>query len=229
MSHRVRPTRVGRLRAPARTAVLALGVQAGLGLAYLALTDAGVAAPLSMGVPLAWITAGVVAVAHGRRPAVGGRRRALAAVLGAGYGLGLAWAGGLVAVGDGSALGVGLAWLPPWWGPALRTDGVLVLTLFPYRVVGYGALGYLGYALAGEVLSGRLRPGLGSAGGLVAVLSCVGCAAPLLSAVAGAAGVGTGTVAALTAGAGGIRAHLLGTAAYLLAVGLLSVRPGVVR
>lgn len=203
-----------------RTAVFALGAQAGLALAYLALTDAGVAAVPWMAVPYVWITAAVVAVVHVDRPAVTGRRRAVAVAVGAGYGLALAWVAGLVAVGDAGG-GITLALLPPWWGPVLRSHGVIALTLFPYRVVGYGALGYLAHAAAGDALAGGSGVLPGSAGGLLAVLSCVGCAVPLLS-VVGLGGVGAGAVAAL-AGGGGLERQVLGTAAYLLAVGLLSV------
>ncbi len=185
------------------------------------LTDAGIAALRWMAVPLVWITAAVVAVDHVDRPVATGRRRAVAAVVGLGYGLLLAWVAGLVAVG-GTGGGVDLALLPPWWGPVLRSHGVVALTLVPFRVVGYGVLGYLAYAAVGDALAvgSGLLPG--AAGGLVAVLSCVGCAVPLLSALG--VGGGAGAVAALV-GSGGLGTHLLGTAAYLLAVGLLSARP----
>lgn len=220
-------TVVGSLPAPprvtgvVRTAVVALGAQAGLALAYLALTGAGVTAVPWMAVPFVWTTVAVVAVAHVDGPAVAGRSRAVAVAVGGGYGLALAWVAGLFAVGDAGG-DVTLALLPPWWGPVLRSHGVVALTLFPYRVVGYGALGYLAYAAAGDALAGDSGVLSGSAGGLLAVLSCVGCAVPLLSVVT--LGGVTGAAAAL-AGGGGLGTHLIGTAAYCLAVGLLSVGP----
>lgn len=204
---------------PVRTAVFALGVQSGLGLWYLASTGAGVAAPTTMAVPLVWVTAAVVAVVHVDGPALSGGRRALAAAVAVGYAVGLAWVAGLVSPA-GSATGLSVAVLPPWWGPVLRYGGWVTLTLPPFRVVGYGALGYLVYATVGHGLSGR-RGLLGVVGPSLSLLSCVGCAAPLLSALGVVGGTGAGGVTALVAGSG-VGPHVAGTVAYLLAVGLLA-------
>jgi len=222
------PALSARLRGPLRTAVFALGAQAGLALVYLALTDAGIAEPPVMAVPLVWITAGVVAVRHAPGVGVGGWRRAIAVGVGVAYGLGLAWVAGLVAVGAGGAGTLDVALLPPWWGPTLRYHGVAALTLFPYRVVGYAALSYLVAVVVGRVLSASSGGRVASLGGLAALFSCVGCAAPLLTA-AGVAIGGAGSGALAASLSGGVTAHLLGTGAYLLAVGLLAVGVGVSR
>lgn len=213
---------LARLPGPVRTAVLALGAQAGLALVYVIATGAGVASLPTTVVALAWITAGVVAVVHVDPPAVSGGPRLAAAAVGVAYGVGLAWVAGLVSPGTGAATGASVALLPPWWGPVLRYDGLLALSLFPYRVVGYAALGYLVYAGTASALASR-RALVGSLAAPVAVLSCVGCAAPLLAALGVVGGAGSG--AALAGGALpalGPRVHLLGTAAYLVAVGLLA-------
>lgn len=197
--------------------MLALGAQSALGLGYLALTDAGLAAPTTLAVPFVWITAAVVAVRHAERPAVGRTGRWVAAGVGAGYAFGLAWLTGAVGPSMGVATGVDLLVLPPGWGPALRYGGgALALTLVPYRVVGILALGYL-VALSARTVVGEGLPA--GVGGLVALGSCASCAFPLVASVAGAlGGVGLGL------GVGG-GPYLFGTAAYLLAAWLLAARP----
>lgn len=222
---------VAGLGSVARTAVAALGVQAGLGLAYLLATDAGVAAPTTMAIPLVWVTAAVVAVVHVGGGAATGGRRVVAVAAGAAYSLGLSWTAGLVSAGTGPGV-AGVALLPPWWGPVVRYHGSVALTLFPYRVVGYAALGYLICGAVGDALAGDGGGVRRSAGGLVAVLSCVGCAVPLLTALGAVGGAGAGAVAAVAAGAGavggvtGTGPYLLGTAAYLSSVVLLAVGRG---
>ncbi|MFC7068728.1 DUF7546 family protein [Halobaculum lipolyticum] len=211
--------RVGAPAAVLRTAVLALGAQSALALAYLATTEAGVASPRTMAVPVVWVTAAVVGVCHAERPESAADVRAVAAVVGVAYGVGLAWVTGAVAPPAGAAGGLDVLLLPPWWGPLVRYDGASVsVFLFPYRAVGYAALAYLvSLAVRDVAASGRSA----AVGGLVALGSCAGCALPLVAGVAsvlGGAGVGVG---AAVAG----ETYLFATVAYVLSVAVLTARP----
>ncbi|MBP1987048.1 DUF7546 family protein [Halolamina salifodinae] len=210
------------LPAPARTAVLALGAQSALALCYLWATPAGLSTPAMLAVPFVWVTVAAVAVRHARRPAGSRRVRWLAAGVGVAYALGLAWLMGGISPTTGATSGVDVALLPPGWGPALRYRGAeLSLTLLPYRLVGVATLGYLLSLSVRDVAESGLSAGLG---GLFALGSCAGCALPLVAAVGGAlGGAGLGLGAAPTIGGG---TYLVGTAAYLLAVGLFVSRPG---
>lgn len=206
------------LPAPIRTAVLALGVQSALALAYLALTDAGAAAPSMLAVPFVWLTVGAVAVRHAPRPAASRRVWWLAAGVGVAYALGLAWLLGMLRPSMGAA-GVELLLLPPGWGPAARLSGAgVTLVLLPFRAVGVATLGYLVSLSAREAVESGLSLGVG---GIVALGSCAGCALPVLAAVGGVlggAGLGLGTAV-------GGGTYLFGTAAYVLAVAVLAGRP----
>ncbi|WP_053947665.1 DUF7546 family protein [Halolamina sediminis] len=218
---RVATARSWSIPAPARTAVLALGVQSALALAYLLATDAGLAAPTMLAIPFVWLTVAVVAVRHADRPTVGRPGRWIAAAVGAAYVLGLAWLIGAVGPAMGPATGVDLVLLPPGWGPVLRFSGVgVAFTLVPYRAAGVLALGYLVSLSVRNVVEEGLSAGVG---GLVAVGSCAGCALPLVTSLAGAlTGAGLSVGAAPTVGGG---TYVLGTAAYVLAAWLLAARP----
>ena len=221
MSRHASPSATWSLPAPAKTAVLALGVQSALALLYLWLTPAGLSTPAMLAVPLVWITVAAVAVRHVHRPAASRRLRWLAAGVGVAYALGLAWLMGALSPAMGAASGVDVVLLPPGWGPALRYQGAeLSFTLLPYRLVGVATLGYLLSLSVRDLADSGLSAGLG---GLFAPGSCAGCALPLVAAVGGAlGGAGLGLGAAPAVGGG---TYLLGTAAYLLAVGLFVVRP----
>lgn len=212
---RIRPA----LPAPARTAVLALGVQGGLALAYLVTTDAGLAAPAIMAVPLVWLTAAAVAVRHVDPPGASRGLRVLASVVGAIYGVGLAAVAGMIRPATG-ATGMDIILLPPWWGPAIQFGGpVIAGTLFPYRVAGYAALAYLVGVAVIDVVNRDVVTVRG-AGGLLGTASCVGCALPLIASL-GASGVGAGLATTLA----GSPTYALGTVVFLLALGLLAYRP----
>lgn len=218
---RVATGRSWSLPAPARTAVLALGVQSALALAYLLATDAGLAAPTMLAVPFVWLTVAAVAVRHAERPTVRRSTRWIAAGVGAAYALALAWLIGAVGPAMGPAAGLDLVFLPPGWGPVLRYSGAgIAFTLVPYRAVGVLALGYLVSLSVRNVVEEGLSAGVG---GLVALGSCAGCALPLVSSLGGVlGGAGLGIGAAPTVGGG---TYLLGTAAFVLAVWLLAARP----
>ncbi|WP_435116501.1 DUF7546 family protein [Halolamina sp. C58] len=217
---RVATARSWALPAPIRTAVLALGIQSALALAYLLATDAGLAAPTMLAVPFVWLTVAAVAVRHAERPAVRRSTRWIAAGVGAAYALALAWLIGAVGPAMGSA-GLDLVLLPPGWGPVLRYSGAgVAFTLVPYRAAGVLALGYLVSLSVRNVVEEGFSAGVG---GLVALGSCAGCALPLVSSLAGVlGGAGLGIGAAPTVGGG---TYLLGTAAYVLAAWLLAARP----
>lgn len=211
------------LPAPIRTAVLALGVQSALALAYLGLTDAGLAAPTTLAIPFVWVTVAAVAVRHTDRPSTERSTWAVTVGIGALYALGLAWLAGGIGPAVGAATGFNVVVLPPGWGPVVQYSGASVsLVLFPYRVVGYAALGYLVSLAVRDVIDTGLSAGFG---GLLALGSCASCALPLVAAVGGAlGGAGLGFAVAPTVTSG---TYLLGTAAYVLAVAVLAVRPTV--
>ena len=216
---RVATARSWSIPAPARTAVLALGAQSALALAYLLATDAGLAAPTMLAVPFVWVTVAAVAVRHADRPEARRRVRWIAGAVGAAYALGLAWLMGAISPSM-AATGLNVVLLPPGWGPSVQYSGAAVaVTLLPYRALGVVSLGYLVSLSVRDVVESGVSLGVG---GVVALGSCAGCALPLLAAVGGVlGGVGLGLGAAPAIGGG---TYLLGTTAYVLAVGVLAVR-----
>jgi hypothetical protein len=219
MTHWNHSVRSWSLAAPVRTAVFALGVESGVALAYLALTDATVAAASMLALPFVWVTVAIVGVRHAGRPAVGRLPRVVAAGFGIAYALLLAWLAGAIGLSAGMAMGFDVVLLPPGWGPVFRYSGAtLSLVLVPYRAIGYASLGYLVSLAVRDIVDSGASAGLG---GLVALGSCASCALPLLAAAGSALGsVGLGVMPAVTGGT-----YLLGTVAYVVAVTLLTVRP----
>lgn len=211
-----------------RFLVSVCGLQAGSALVYLLATDAGLAAPTTLAVPFVWLTTAATAVRVVDTPSVSRRVGVVAAVVGAGYTLGLAWLTGLVSVSTGDAAGLHLFTLPPGWGPAVGWDGSFVAArLLPYRVAGYLAVGYLVAVAAAETLAGHESNGTGvcsAAGGAVAVASCAGCSLPVVASL----GAGLGS-AGLAVGGLGLSTYLLATASYLLAVAALVWRRRLAR
>lgn len=208
----------------ARTAVLALGAQSALALAYLMATDAGLASARTLAIPFVWITAAIVGVRHADRPGSSRSVLVLAGLVGAAYALVLGWFTGAVGLSSGAATGLDVVLLPPWWGPMVRYDGPLVsLFLFPYQAVGYGALAYLVSLAVRDVAAYGTSAGVG---GLIALGSCASCALPVVAAVASAlGGVGLG-IGATPAAAGDT--YILATVAYVLSVAVLTVRPTII-
>jgi hypothetical protein len=201
----------------ARETLLAAGALLGAELAllgaYLALADWSVLAPRYLLYPLAWLTAGALAVVRTAPVEAPRRSRLLAAGLAAAYLLVLLWVDGSVSL-HGTGTGLRVAWLPPGWGPALLYGGAsLSLALFPYRDVGYVALAYLLYATAATADRAAL-------GGLVGLVSCVSCTLPVVAAVLSSLVGGSAAVAAAAAWS-----YDLSTAVFLLAVALLYWRP----
>lgn len=193
---------------PRRWVALAAAVGATLG--YTLAVDPVIYSPGQVLYPLVWIAASAVALwlARPRPSAVG----PLAGLAGAGYAVALLWTAGLLGSGSGPvALSAHLG--VPGWGPAVVYDGaVLRLTLVPFLLVGYATLGLLA-ATAIDRISGA---GTATAG-LVGLLACVGCTAPLLAGLA--TSLGAGSIAATLSGA----AYPLATAAFLLSAGTFVV------
>lgn len=182
-------------------------------LGYLSVASVSITAPRYVLYPLVWITVAVAAVAWIRPPPTDGRRRLLAGIAAGGYVLVLAWLAGIVGGGVGHVHGgptVDIVWLlPPGWGPALVYRGAIVqLSIFPYQVVGYLALGYLVFA---ALLTGRAL-----LGGVVGVASCASCTLPLAAAFL------SGTVGGVGMASAASVSYDLSTAAFLLAIGLLA-------
>ena len=143
-------------------------------------------------------------------------RRALAVAVG--YFALLAYTGGLVGPGVGSAhaSGFSLLWLPPGWGPALTYQGeYLRLLLMPARVLGYLALALLVYTTVVDAAASAVS-------GVLGLLSCVSCTWPVLASIATALFGGGSFLAAATQS----YAYGLSTVVFLATVVLLSWRPG---
>lgn len=176
-----------------------LGVEALLLFAWLWLTPGGVTAPRYLLYPFVWIDASLLAVAvvlgdaQTRQPATGDTRlRVLSALVGVAYAGLLLWAGGLVGVGGQSGTATLLS-APPGWGPMLVYDGLLRLTVVPFKLVGYLVLAWL----VALVVRRAGRPLLSGALGLV---TCVGCTGPLVLALLATLGGGSVTAYAAVSG-----------------------------
>lgn len=184
---------------PSRRTLLVLGtlvnVQVALLLVYLHVANVTVYAPRYLLYPLVWITASVLAVYTTEVPSATRRARHVGLVLGGGYFLLLAAAGGLLApapggplaalLGDGhfhshgaGGTAVTIRWLlPPGMGPLVIYQGALVkLTLLPYEVIGYATLAFLVYVGVVEAAGSTVS-------GVLGLFSCVSCAWPVLGGV----------------------------------------------
>jgi hypothetical protein len=192
-------------------------------IAYFGLTSAQVTEPRYMLYPLLWIAVGVWAVLRVDPPAASEHARWAAGALAAVYVLALAALTGLLAVylttGEAAHAhahthGLSITMAPPGWGPriAFATD-LFHVYVVPFRVVGYLALGYLLYVNALDAVTATVP-------GLLGVATCLSCALPLASSVAGTLG------GAALAGAVATYSLDISTAAFLLAAGLLTRRPG---
>jgi hypothetical protein len=192
--------------------------------AYFGLTDAGITGPRYVLYPLVWITVGVWAVLRTTPPAASERARWVAGGVAAGYVLVLAFLTGLLAVylssgaggshGHSHVHGLQMTMTSPGWGPRVSyVSHAFHVYFVPFRVIGYLALGYLVYATLLDATSVALS-------GVVGVATCLSCAFPLVASVLG----GLGGAAVM----GGLAPYSLdlSTAAFCLAVGLLTWRPG---
>jgi hypothetical protein len=193
-------------------AVLLAGQAAALG-GYVAVAGVGIQ-PRYLLYPFVWVTVGLWGIWRVGPVGAVGRRRRLAAAVGAGYLLVLVSLDGTLGLAAGPGSGLRVAWLPPGWGPALLyRGGVVDLTLFPFKLVGYGALAYLVYATVVSATQSAL-------GGLVGLFSCTSCTLPVAAAVVSGVAGGSGLLAA--AGAAPFAwSYDLSTAVFVVSVGLL--------
>ncbi len=188
---------------------------------YLTAADVVVTQPRYFLIPFVWINVGAWAIWN-TTPAPASRRdRWIAGGIAVGYGLVLAYAGGLAGAGhawfgyDYPATVRVAAAIPPGWGPALLYDGQwLRLSLLPFKIVGYAALTYLVYA---TVLDARAA----AVSGLLGLLSCVSCSWPILASVL--TGVVGGSSAAVSAALAA--SYDVSTAVFVVTVALLYWRP----
>lgn len=213
------PTEAVRRNAP--TLALWAGVlfaEALLVVGYLAVTGAAVLEPRYLVYPFLWVNAAGAAVAlRWREPKPGAdRARLLAGAVAVAYVLALVAIDGTLSLSGGGG-GLTVFWrLPPGWGPLVTYDGGLVrLAVVPFKVLGYVGLGYLLYAAALETVSNTLS-------GLLGLVSCVGCTAPVAATVVASAfgGASGAVVSAATTWA-----YDLSTVVFLLAVAILYFRP----
>jgi hypothetical protein len=188
---------------------------------HFTLTPAAITDPRYVLYPFVWMNAGIYAVWRVRpAPADDGLRR-LADFVGAGYFAALAWLSGLLAVYGADHAhthvhGWQVTLAMPGWGPRIAYVGSWFHVYFvPYRVIGYLALAYLLAAAVRELSTRTLT-------GVLGVATCIGCSFPLLLSFAGSVGLGGGAGLATVAGL----SLDVSTAAFLLAVAVLTWRPG---
>lgn len=193
---------------------LLISLQFGLLAVYVIVTDPTVIDPISLLLPIVWITVAVLALVRTTPTPDSSRQRWIAGTLAVGYFFVLSVFGGVIGLPHpdyASGLRIAIE-VPPGWGPALLYGGETVrLALIPFRVVGYVALAYLVYATIIDTAGSAI-------GGVIGLLSCVSCTFPVIAAVVGGTVGGVATAAAT----GGIQ---LSTVAFLVTVALLYWRP----
>ncbi len=199
--------RLSPLELAAASAVLAITVLAAATASYLSVQQPTLTDSRVLVYPVVWITASVAVAVWVSRTVRVRPRRWLGAVVGVGYTVALLWLSGTVGASAGlptSQLELAL----PGWGPILLYDnGLVSLSVVPFKLVAYLSLGYIVAVLVAAAGSARTAA-LGMA-------SCVSCAAPLLLAVAGLFG---GTQASTMVASAG---YDLATVVLLATFGLL--------
>ena len=142
--------------------------------------------------PTLWSTAGIVSAVWVDRTVRVRPRRWLGVVVGVGYTLALCWVSGIVGASAGMPTSQ-LVLTLPGWGPILLYDnGLVSLSIVPFKLVAYLCLGYIVAVLVAAAGSARTAA--------LGLASCVSCAAPLLLAVAGLFGGTQATTMVASAG-----------------------------
>ncbi|TQQ80168.1 DUF7546 family protein [Halonotius roseus] len=203
------------LRSPVGTAVstaVVAAVMLGAAIAaYLNGTNAVVTELRSLAYPVVWIVVSLAAAVWIGRTVQGRPRRWRGIAVGGGYTLGIAWLSGLI----GSTTGgfpPRIHAAPPGWGPIVLYDsGLIRLSIVPFKLIAYLALGYVIYTLV-AAHRGSIRAAV------LGVVSCVSCTGPLLVAVVGAIGGTQATTAVATAGYDIATVALVATFGLLVAV-----------
>jgi len=199
------------IRAAVATAVVATVALLTAIATYLRLTDAVITTGRSLSYPVVWIVTSLTAAVWIGLTVRGRPRRWRGVAIGGGYTLVIAWLTGLLgATTGGFPLRVHAA--PPGWGPIILYDsGLLRLSIIPFKLIAYLALGYVIYALV-AAHRGSIRAAA------VGVFSCVSCTGPLLVAIIGAVGGTQATTAVATAGYDIATVALVATFGLLVAV-----------
>jgi len=199
------------IRAAVATAVVATVALLTAIATYLRLTDAVITTGRSLSYPVVWIVTSLTAAVWIGLTVRGRPRRWRGVAIGGGYTLVIAWLTGLLgATTGGFPLRVHAA--PPGWGPIILYDsGLLRLSIVPFKLIAYLALGYVIYALV-AAHRGSIRAAA------VGVFSCVSCTGPLLVAIIGAVGGTQATTAVATAGYDIATVALVATFGLLVAV-----------
>ena len=199
------------IRAAVATAVVATVALLTAIATYLRLTDAVITTGRSLSYPVVWIVTSLTAAVWIGLTVRGRPRRWRGIAIGGGYTLVIGWLTGLLgATTGGFPLRVHAA--PPGWGPIILYDsGLLRLSIIPFKLIAYLALGYVIYALV-AAHRGSIRAAA------VGVFSCVSCTGPLLVAIIGAVGGTQATTAVATAGYDIATVALVATFGLLVAV-----------
>lgn len=227
MSHAIDP-RIRRL-APDRVVLLWGGLLVCLeALAVLLFWQFARVTPLELGIyvyPFVWLNLGLWALVRTEPPEASRRKRYVAVAAAAAYFLVLAYAGGMVGPphshgpgvehDHGLSLTLRVASIPPGWGPVVALEGGFgFVQLMPYQVVGYLALAYLLYVTVLDAATAAVS-------GVVGLLTCVSCSAPVLLALVGGLAGSTAGVATVVYE----QPYGLSTLAFVVTVALLSWRP----
>ena len=201
-----------------------VAIQLGAALLYGRYYDVFVSSLTRYLLPFIWITSGLWAIVNATPKPRDRVHRIVGGVVGGSYFLVLLFISGLAGpvtpqLHSASAgtwdvtLRVALG-----WGPVISYTGdYLYLTIVPFQVIGYGALAYIFYVAVLDVTNAAV-------GGIVGLIPCPGCAAPLLTPVlAGALGTSPGIVLLVSF------AYEIATVFFLGALALLYWRPPLER
>lgn len=193
-----------------------IAAQLGLILAYAMTRDADIS--MFHVYPFVWINLGFWAVWRTQIPDGSVRQRQISGAVTLGYVAILAVFGGMVRFDDPPEFIYGLRVVtdvPFGYGPAiLYAEPTIQLTITPYMLIGYIALGYLLYVTILDSFNAAI-------GGIVGIFTCIGCSWPIFaSLLTGAGGITGGIAASVYA-----QSHGLSTLAFVLTVLLLYLRP----
>lgn len=192
---------------------LVLLLEVTLVVGYLTVTETSLTSVPELIYSWIWINVGAYAAIKTEVNCEDRRRKIAVGVLSAIYFLFIMWISGFVGLAS-TASGLNVTWTVPAWGPIVTFADVVYIKILPFMAFGYLALSYLLYAAVLDA-SGAV------AGGVLGLVSCVGCTWPVFAAVAGvfAGGVGGLSSAVYAAPYG------LSTAVFVASVLVLYKRP----
>lgn len=170
-------------------------------------------------IPFIWINVAIWAVVKTSPTTRGAKHTAIAFGISVVYLLSTLYLSGLLRPSTGSLeqitgmAGFGVTWRSIGWGPTLLYSGEWVsLVLIPYQVIGYLALAYLLYVSILDITNS-------AAGGIIGLIPCPGCAAPLFTSLAaGIAGTSSAFMLLVT------YQYELATVLFIIAIAILSRR-----